>query len=579
MKPLEYLSAPEASPGQEPSPIERLLREAPTADVARELERLAGQAPVGAAAAALSYGRGALALREGRLDAACDAFAEAERGFGDAGQSEAAALSSCERWLSAIRRGPRKIYGEAAEALAALALSTSARVKVVATHYRATALRYAGQAEATLHVLLEAFAASEDLLAERAQVLNSLGTLYVVLGAYGAAETVLSHAAELNHMVGDRVSEAISYGQLGSAAMARGELEAARRYLQRQEWFASRVDDAFGQARALVLLGDLAIDAGRADEAIELCGKARQIASSVTPPLGMWVAYATRTIGRAKVELGDEGARDDLEAAQASFRAIGNQLGDALVGWDMARLAGRSGVGESSGDGWHTTAWAFAALGLSARVAQVLQDLRSLADDPAQARCLDLAIAATGQAYPHLSTSQEVELVLSQPDTVSVIATRRIGGQRNLGRLAACTLARGGLHVGVVAAAAIGTGLRALPTPRSEATLLGQLPGVAVWAWRPAVSLSLVARDLSALRVALGEDTRAVLGWFPDARVASVPFAGELGVEVVGVDLGSYVASAIAAAPAKLCVLPGADWDREADAIARMSGFSPEVAG
>ena len=39
---------------------------------------------------------------------------------------------------------------------------------------------------------LDAFAASDGLLAERAQVLNSLGTLYVVLGASGSVSVDVS---------------------------------------------------------------------------------------------------------------------------------------------------------------------------------------------------------------------------------------------------------------------------------------------------------------------------------------------------------------------------------------------------
>src|SRR5690606_35714442 len=145
---------------------------------------------------------------------------------------------------------------------------------------------------------------------------------------YGAARSVLEHAAELNHQIGDRVSEAISYGQLGSAALAQGQLDEARRYLQKQEWFASRVGDPFGQARALVLLADLAIDLGRPDDAIELAEQARRVAAAVTPPLGMWIAYATRSIARAKVEIEDDSAARDLADARERFGKMGNQLGE-----------------------------------------------------------------------------------------------------------------------------------------------------------------------------------------------------------------------------------------------------------
>ena len=87
------------------------------------------------------------------------------------------------------------------------------------------------------------------------------------------------------------------------------------------------------------LLGDLANDMGRPDDAIDLAEQARECAGSVQPPLRMWIAYATRTIGRAKVELRHPDAQHVLEEARALFEQIGNQLGEALVRWDMAHLA------------------------------------------------------------------------------------------------------------------------------------------------------------------------------------------------------------------------------------------------
>jgi hypothetical protein len=428
-------------------------------------------------------------------------------------------------------------------------------------------------------VLLEAFVASDGMLSERAQVLNSLGTLYVVLGAYGAARSVLEHAAELNHQIGDRVSEAISYGQLGSAALALGDLAEARRFLQKQEWFASRVGDAFGQSRALVLLADLAIDLGRPDDAVELAERARTLAQSVTPPLNMWIAYSMRTIGRAKMDLGDARAQADLEAAREHFRKIGNQLGEALVSWDLARnRAACQGLGDdkpgAQGSCWHSTAWAFASLGLTARVAQVLTDLRALTEDKDEALALDLAIAAAGQSYAHLRTGHEVELVFTEPATLAAIATRRIAGQRNLGRIAAQTLAGAGLYLAAIGAGAIGTGIRMEPKRRCGAALVGQLPGLALWAWNAETcTLSEIARDLSAVRVSLGEDTRVVLGHFPAARIGSTPFAGELGAQVTGADLTPLLSKALGDPPATLRRLPGCGWDGEAEALARMSGF------
>src|SRR5690606_13148648 len=149
-----------------------------------------------------------------------------------------------------------------------------------------------------------------------------------------------------------------------------------------------------------------------------------------------------------KLELGDADAPAALEEAKRRFDDLGNQLGDALTSWDLARLGGK--VSEL-----YRPTWAFATLGLTARVAQVLSDVRRRAPE-AERFALDGAIAAIGQLFPHLGTAQDVELVLSEPDAIARIATRRIAGKRNLGRLGAHLLGASGLYLAAVAASAIG---------------------------------------------------------------------------------------------------------------------------
>src|SRR5687767_12460098 len=154
------------------SSVERLLHRAPAAEVRAELDRLDAVHLEGLAAAARFHARGALALREGELDRAVEAFAAAAPVFEAGGDAEAADLARCEGWLAAIRRGPRAVYDEARRALDAIAAARGGvgRVAVVALHYRGTAERFAGDAVATQRTLLAAFAASEGLLAERAQI-------------------------------------------------------------------------------------------------------------------------------------------------------------------------------------------------------------------------------------------------------------------------------------------------------------------------------------------------------------------------------------------------------------------------
>lgn len=575
MRPLEPLAAL--------SPIARLLRSAPAAEVLAELDRLGAIALEPLQAAALTFARGALRLREGALAPAREELAAASDALLALGEIEAGLLARCEALLAAIRRGPRAAYAGAVAALDAILAEAEAegipRVAVVALHYRGTAERLSGDALATQRTLLDAFQRSEahagaaPLLDERAQILNSLGTLYVVLGAYGAAQALLEHAAELACRLGDAVGEAIAHGQLGSAALATGDLDRARRHLQKQEWLASRSGDVFGRTRALTFLADVALDAGRPDEAAELAELALRSAASVDPPLALWSAYAARALGRARMDVGDTtSARARLEAARAGFTQFGNPLGQALADWDLARLVSeeaRSPDHEAaSPPDWFAPAWALGSLGLGARVAKLLADRRRTGG------VVDLALAAAAQAAPHLAVAQEIELIYGDPAALAAIASRRNAAQRNLGRLAALTLAPRGLLLAAIASSTIGGAHRALPPERSAGAALLEIPGAAVWGFPIAASIEEVGRDLAALRVALGEGARAVLVARPAARVLAPPFPGELGASLEGVDAAPLLAAASALDAGVLEIAADVAWTPEAEARARMAGFT-----
>lgn len=565
------------------SPIARLLKSAPAAEVVAELDRLATIPLEPLPAASLSFARGARSLREGALIQAREELDAASAALLAAGEIEAGLLARCEALLAAIRRGPRAAYAGAVSALDAILLEAEKkgipRVAVVALHYRGTAERLSGDALATQRTLLDAFKRSEarsgeaPLLDERAQILNSLGTLYVVLGAYGAAQALLEHAAELACRLGDAVGEAIAHGQLGSAALALGDLDRARRHLQKQEWLASRSGDVFGRTRALTFLADVALDAGRPDEAAEMADLALKSAASVEPPLALWAAYATRALGRARMEVGDTAAaRVRLEAARVGFTQFGNPLGQALVDWDLARLVSEEARAIdpeiTATPDWFAPAWALGSLGLGARVAKLLADRRRTGG------VVDIALAASAQAAPHLAVAQEIELIYGDPTALASIASRRNAAQRNLGRLAALTLAPKGLLLAAIASEAIGGTHRALPPERSAGAALLEIPGAAIWGFPIAASIEEVGRDLAALRAALGPDTRVVLVARPDAHVVAPPFPGELGASVEGVAAATLITAACALDAGILDIAAGVAWTPDAEARARMAGFT-----
>ncbi|WP_437934216.1 hypothetical protein [Sorangium sp. So ce341] len=602
------------------SPLSRLLRSAPGAEVRAELDRIEallgeggeGGAPAAAPAApplpggpllaaALAFGRGALALREGALDAAVRLLDGAAAAFGEEGAAEARDLARCEAVLARLRRDARSACASAVAELDAIAGAGDGgrRAAVVAAHYRATAERIAGDAAAAQRTLLSALRGSEPFLDERAQILNSLGTLYVTLGAHGAAEALLEHAAELHRRRGDAVGEAIAYGQLGAAALGLGALERARAALQRQEWLCARLGDAFGRARALTFLSELALELGRADDALALATSARDIAAGATPPLRTWIAYAARAMGRARRDLGDLGAAAALEEAGALFRELGHPLGEALAAWDRASAEALAPVRSTTPVApvvqpattvqlattvdWFSAAWALGSLGLPSRVALLLRERIEIQEEAAprpgngepvsDGGIRERALAAAAQTSPHVAVQREVELVYDRPDDLTVVAAHRAAAHRNLARLAALTLAPPGLVVAAIAASGVNVRGLVLPSERAAAACIAHLPRLAVWLWPSATAPAVIGSDLADLRTALGEPLRAALALAPAGRVLCPPFAGDVGAELEAVEVGALLALAESLAPGELRLDAQLGWNGEVGASVDALGF------
>ncbi len=563
-------------PLKDVSSIERLLKSAPAEEARAEISRLVTLDLDPLAAASREYARGALAQREGALDAACANLAAAAPTFESLGEVHAGKIAACETILATVRRGPRTVYKDAIASLERIAkhAGDDLLVAVVATHYRGTAERLLGDAQATQKSLLWALERSTPFLEERAKILNSLGTLYVVMGAHGAAQSLLEHAAELHQRHGDVIGEAIAFGQLGSAALALGDLERARRFLQRQEWLSSRVGDVFGQARSLIFLADVALARGRPDDALPLAQRARDLALGAKPPLRLWVAYATRAMGRARLNMGDKNAHADLEAAAGIFADVGNPLGTALTGWDRARRDASADHAEAPRADFFKPAWQLAGLGMSGRVSEVLRDERL--SFPGEARASERSIAAAAQGLTHLTVGQEVELLYAAPEELASIADQRTAAQRNLARLSALSLAPPGLLVAAVAGGGSSVRTALLPNDRTSAVAVADIPGLVVWAWQLATPLENVAKDLAVVRGILGEKARVTLARLPDARVLSGPLAGEVGPRLDAPDFGAAIFAALALPAGALLVAPDIDWDKEADGLVVAAGFSTQ---
>ncbi len=492
-------------------------------DVVRELARLdtARDSLSPVMLGALRAARGLLASRRGDNDTASREIRLASHDLRAAGDDQAAILAECEA-LAAEQRVSRANARGVIDATLAIERASSADDLIVATAatVRGAAHIAVGEPEAAIAAIAEAIRRAEAHLPERARALNALGTLYTALGETGAATTVLEHACELSRRLKIATTEAIAHGQLGALALARGELETARGHLGAQELLAARLGDRHGRARALTYLAEIALEANQAEAARDLALQARAVARASVPPLSIFDAFAERIELRANVALGGPPVQNKLEALRQRFADLGVWLGAALVDLDA--------TGDATSPKFHDALSTLAALGLTQRMAAALQASRDAAVGAAR-EDLDATIAALAQLHPHIADAHASDLVFSAPATLATIGARRLSAQRNLAKL-------GALHVracGLTIAVAI-TDASLVPAPGVTATFAGALGEMRVWVWSVDAKSDTVDAEVRAL---IGERGRAVVSVRAAARVARVPFAGDMSAHLEGVDL------------------------------------------
>lgn len=523
MKALELL--PEHGPA-----LARALLSRKAAEVAALLDaaRPAATSPV--ERAALGFGEASFALREGRLDDARTGFDEAAAAFAAEGQPEAAELARLEGAVARARRGRRELAEEAkaiAEPLVDAGVTVEVRARAALT--LGTAARVMGDVAGAQQALVRALSLSEEVPEVRSMVLNSLGTLAVSLAAFGAAHSLCEHAAELCRLRKDVIGEAIAMGQLGAAALGRGELEPAKRYLSRQEWLSAQSGDAFGRTRALVWLAEVALESGRMDDAKELAEKAHASAASVEPPLTTFAAYADRVIGRAELAMGDRGGLTAIERARATFAAQRLPLGEALARRDAALAAA-----PIDRDGALGGLWTLASLGLPERVSESLAELDAT---PA------VSLALT-QTLPRRLEPLEAELALDPSAPLSALARPRTASRKNLSRLAVLALGGPGLYVAAARLAHPEDVVQLADRTELGCAVAGSIGRVALLVWPASLAPERLAAETLAL--ASGGALALVLALKPEARVVSPGFGGGLGAELEGCDATSLVGKVLA---------------------------------
>ncbi|HKW69229.1 MAG TPA: tetratricopeptide repeat protein [Candidatus Dormibacteraeota bacterium] len=284
--------------------------------------------------------RGSSAFRLGRIryflaqaylgasqpDPAATLLAEARTHF--EAVSDRVMLAEC---IGAQASLANMMQSKEAVALAETALRVCRELKTVPAPTEARLLGILASAHVANRDWDQAIAAYEEAIEVGGSVfdLRGVARMYGGLGAayhqVGESETATRYAMRsvaVLEILRDRVALARSESNLALVLMARGELDGARRHLERSLDLCDEADLEPGRSQVLLSLCELSMREGEVDKADELAREALSLAERLEE--GASIAEAHVWLGRIADHRGDNAAVDlAFEDAIRSFEALG----------------------------------------------------------------------------------------------------------------------------------------------------------------------------------------------------------------------------------------------------------------
>jgi tetratricopeptide (TPR) repeat protein len=239
---------------------------------------------------------------QGKLDAALDALAEAERLVDD---DEGSKESGC---VSIARSYVQLMKGDYA---------SSARMSEVG---------------------IERLAIFNDFESQRlaAKAWKIVGACHMLTGEHEAALSSYGRALEIGERINDPYGVSASYNNIGNVHLSRGEFDKAAGYYERALEIDEKTGDLQAVSYALNNMGIVHKNRGRYEDALECYQRCLDAAEKVGEPQGQ--ASANNNIGNAMAELGR--TEESLESYRKSL-AISEKVGDKqLTASNLCAIAG-----------------------------------------------------------------------------------------------------------------------------------------------------------------------------------------------------------------------------------------------
>lgn len=271
-------------------------------------------------------------LQMGRPDRAAEILAEAKRHFEAINDPvmlvecmcAEASVALLKQWPDAVEVAERALAS--CRELKPVPDQLEARILFMAASCHLTAGHW-GQAIEFYEAAIEKGGDIVDLRRE-AKLYSGLAVAYHELGQLETATRYATRSVALLEILRDRVSLARSENNLGLILMARGDLAAARKHLDRSVELCDETDLRVGRSPILTSLCELCLQEGNVEQASTFAEEALQLAESLNE--GWFVAEAHLWKGRIADRLGDQAAVDrEFELAIRGLETLG--MGERLL--------------------------------------------------------------------------------------------------------------------------------------------------------------------------------------------------------------------------------------------------------
>ncbi len=219
------------------------------------------------------------------------------------------------------------------------------------------------------------------------RVLDSLARVRRIEGDVAASRALQLESLAGHRAAGNRMGEGVSMAGLAVAQYFDGDLEGAAATLEQAFALHAAIGDRVAQGVNLGIQGNVALAAGRPDQAKRLQGRAARILQAAGDPRRSLIARAN--LEDVRLVLGEPGVLESLNEVAELCRAMGLAAPEGVVRGSLGLALARAGEHPAATEAFAQGAQLLRGMGYRLELGKLLAkaaEAALLADDPARAR-------------------------------------------------------------------------------------------------------------------------------------------------------------------------------------------------